>query len=67
MGTEAGTGFGFRRVHQVTIAFDGPAPVATVTGVLHRYPQVLRVPLRVASSLVAAGAPLRITRTGGPR
>jgi len=49
---------GFRRVEVVRVCFDGDGAVATVTGVVHRYPRTVRVPLSVAARLIAAGAPV---------
>jgi hypothetical protein len=55
-----GWGFGFRRVDCVRVILDGEQSRAQVTGTVHRYPHTVSVPLRVATRLVAAGAPLVI-------
>lgn len=52
--------YGFRRVERVHIRTRDGVRVATVTGVTHRYPRVVRVPVSVAARLVAAGAPLLV-------
>ncbi|MET0727587.1 MAG: hypothetical protein ABWZ76_04735 [Acidimicrobiales bacterium] len=51
---------GFRSVELVRVARGPGRTVAEVTGVLHRYPQTVRVSLATATRLVAAGAPLRL-------
>ena len=57
--------FGFRRVDRVHVRVDGAgAATADVTGILHRYPRTVPVPLRVAAELVLAGAPLDLERVG---
>jgi hypothetical protein len=62
MASAAATGrgtYGFRRVDRVHIYVDRAGHAsADVTGVLHRYPRTLRVPLVVANQLVLDGAPL---------
>lgn len=60
---DLGARYGFRRVECVHILVDNGRTVAEVTGVVHRYPRTVRVPLRFASRLVAAGAPLAIEGT----
>lgn len=55
---------GFRRVEQVRILVRPGATVAEVTGVVHRYPRTVRVPLPVAHRLARDGAPLRIEHAG---
>jgi len=53
--------YGFRRVDRVHIAVDRSGHAsADVTGILHRYPRTVRVPLKVANELVLAGAPLEL-------
>ena len=49
---------GFRRVELVRVYFEGETAAAAVTGIIHRYPRTVRVPLSVASRLIAAGAPV---------
>lgn len=51
---------GFRSVQQVRVLTTGGRPVAEATGVLHRYPQTVRVSLATANRLARAGAPLWI-------
>jgi hypothetical protein len=62
MAIAASTGrstYGFRRVDRVHIYVDRAGHAsADVTGVLHRYPRTVPVPLRVANQLVLDGAPL---------
>jgi hypothetical protein len=53
---------GFRHVDVVQLIVGGNALVAQATGVLHRYPQTVRISLATADRLVAAGAPVRIQR-----
>lgn len=60
---DLGARYGFRRVECVHILVTNGHAVAEVTGVVHRYPRTVRVPLSFASRLVAAGAPLTIERT----
>lgn len=55
---------GFRHVDVVQLIVGGSALVAQATGVLHRYPQTVRISLATADRLVAAGAPVRIQRAG---
>ena len=54
--------YGFHRVEHVHILVGNGFAEATVTGICHRYPRAVRVPLRVAARLVAAGAPLTVER-----
>jgi len=59
--------YGFRSVGHVHLVQGADAhgdAVAFVTGVPHRCPRTVRVPLRVAAELVAAGVPLNTERTG---
>ena len=58
--------YGFRRVEHVHVRIDNGASVATVTGIAHRYPHSVRVPLSVAARLVAAGAPFTVERSEPP-
>ena len=58
-----GQRYGFRRVEHVHIRLDNGHSVATVTGVVRRYPRTVRVPFGVAARLVAAGAPLTVEST----
>jgi hypothetical protein len=53
---------GFRHVDVVQLIVGGNALVAQATGVLHRYPQTVRISLATADRLVAAGAPVQIQR-----
>jgi hypothetical protein len=64
--TDIGAHYGFRHVEHVHIATEHGSTVATVTGVVHRYPRSVRVPLRVAAGLVAAGAPFTVHQAGAP-
>jgi hypothetical protein len=54
--------YGFRRVEGVHIRIGRGGAVATVTGIAHRYPRSVRVPLAVADCLVAAGTPVTVER-----
>jgi hypothetical protein len=69
MAIAASTGrrtYGFRRVDRVHIAVDRSGQAtADVTGILHRYPRTVRVPLSVANELVLAGAPLDLELAEG--
>ena len=56
---------GFRRVHLVSVRSTGDRTLATVTGVLRRYPVTVPVSLATATRLAGAGAPLRVEH-GGP-
>lgn len=58
--------YGFRRVERVSIRIGHAGTVATVTGVAHRCPRTVRVPLTVAHSLIASGAPFDIDRAEPP-
>jgi hypothetical protein len=60
---DVATRYGFRRVERVEVVIRNGSPLATVTGICHRYPRTVAVPLRVAARLVAAGAPLRVEGT----
>jgi hypothetical protein len=60
---DVATRYGFRRVEHVQVVIRNGSAVATVTGICHRYPRTVVVPLRVAARLVAAGAPLRVEGT----
>jgi hypothetical protein len=58
--------YGFRRVDRVHIVVDRAGhATADVTGILHRYPRTVRVPLSVANELVLAGAPLDLEVADG--
>jgi hypothetical protein len=64
-GRSLGRDFGFRRVDCVRVVVDGVdggLSHAEVTGVVHRYPRTVSVPMRVAARLVAGGAPLVVQR-----
>jgi len=48
---------GFRRVDFVRLIVDEDGTTAEVTGVTHRLPRTIRVPLRTANALIEAGVP----------
>jgi hypothetical protein len=54
--------YGFRRIAQVRIVYTADGVVAYATGVAHRYPHSVRVPMGVAAELVTAGIPLAVER-----
>jgi hypothetical protein len=56
-------GLGFRRIEQVHVTVHDGHAVATVTGIAHRYPRTLRVPIATAARLVAAGVPVRVDQS----
>jgi hypothetical protein len=56
----APTDVGFRRIEVVQIIVEDAGPRAEVTGVVHRLPHTVRVPLHTARALIANGAPSRI-------
>ena len=58
-GADTSDHYGFRRVEHVHIVIGEPT-VAVVTGICHRYPHSVRVPLSVAARFVANGAPLTV-------
>jgi hypothetical protein len=51
---------GFRRVECVHLIVDEHGTTAEVTGVTHRLPRTIRVPLRTAQALIDAGVPRRV-------
>jgi len=51
---------GFRRVDFVRLIVDEDGTTAEVTGVTHRLPRTIRVPLRTANALIEAGVPSRV-------
>jgi hypothetical protein len=51
---------GFRRVDFVRLIVDEDGTTAEVTGITHRLPRTIRVPLRTATALIDAGVPSRI-------
>ena len=51
---------GFRRVELVTLLVDEDGTTAEVTGITHRLPRTIRVPLRTATALIEAGVPKRV-------
>jgi hypothetical protein len=55
---------GFRRIEHVHIEVGAGYTTAEMIGTAHRYPRTVRIPLRTAARLVAAGAPLRVTGVG---
>lgn len=52
--------YGFRRIERVHITSSKTTSTATLTGVAHRYPSSVRVPLEVAARLIAAGVPTTV-------
>jgi hypothetical protein len=57
---------GFRRVEFVRVIVDEHGATAEVTGVTHRLPHTIRVPLQTAKDLIEAGVPRRVeTRLQG--
>jgi hypothetical protein len=51
---------GFRRVEFVRLLIDEDGTTAEVTGVTHRLPRTIRVPLHTAIALIDAGVPKRV-------
>jgi hypothetical protein len=51
---------GFRRVEFVRLIVDEDGTTAEVTGITHRLPRTIRVPLHTATALIEAGVPKRI-------
>jgi hypothetical protein len=51
---------GFRRVDFVRLIVDEDGTTAEVTGVTHRLPRTIRVPLRTATALIEVGVPSRV-------
>ena len=51
---------GFRRIECVRLIVDEDGTTAEVTGVTHRLPRTIRVPLRTATALIEAGVPTRV-------
>jgi hypothetical protein len=51
---------GFRRVEYVRFLVDDEGTTAEVTGVTHRLPHTIRVPLSTANALIEAGVPRRV-------
>lgn len=51
---------GFRRIEFVRLIVDEDGTTAEVTGVTHRLPRTIRIPLRTAHALIEAGVPSRI-------
>jgi len=50
---------GFRRIEYVSLIVDEHGTTAEVTGVTHRLPRTIRVPLSTATALIEAGVPRR--------
>jgi hypothetical protein len=51
--------YGFRRVDRVHVRVDADGQAtAEVTGIVHRYPRTIAVPMSVANDLILAGVPL---------
>lgn len=48
---------GFRRIEHVRIEVRPGATIVEVTGVVKRYPRTVRVPLHLATALIAEGVP----------
>ena len=55
---------GFRRVEFVRLIVDDDGTTAEVTGITHRLPRTIRVPLRTATALIEAGVPKRVETRG---
>jgi len=51
---------GFRRVEYVSLIVDEHGTTAEVTGITHRLPHTIRVPLSTATALIEAGVPRRL-------
>ena len=51
---------GFRRVEFVRLIVDEDGTTAEVTGITHRLPRTIRVPLHTATALIEAGVPRRV-------
>jgi len=51
---------GFRRIEYVSLIVDEQGTTAEVTGVTHRLPHTIRVPLATATALIEAGVPRRV-------
>ena len=51
---------GFRRVDFVRLIVDEDGTIAEATGVTHRLPRTIRIPLHTASALIEAGVPSRV-------
>ena len=51
---------GFRRVEFVRLLVDEDGTAAEVTGITHRLPRTIRVPLHTAIALIDAGVPKRV-------
>ncbi|MEY2415970.1 MAG: hypothetical protein QOH53_1304 [Ilumatobacteraceae bacterium] len=51
---------GFRRIEFVRLLVDDDGTAAEVTGITHRLPRTIRVPLHTAIALIDAGVPKRV-------
>jgi hypothetical protein len=51
---------GFRRVQYISLIVDEQGTTAEVTGITHRLPHTIRVPLHTAATLLRAGVPRRV-------
>jgi hypothetical protein len=51
---------GFRRVECVRLIVDEDGTTAEVTGVTHRLPRTIQIPLHIANELIEAGVPSRV-------
>jgi len=51
---------GFRRVEFVRLLVDEDGTTAEVTGITHRLPRTIRIPLHTAIALIDAGVPKRV-------
>ena len=59
-----GSAGGLRRVDWVALSVDGDHLTAEASGVAHRLPRTVAIPVREAARLVAAGVPLVVRRCG---
>lgn len=65
MGRRADGRLGMRRIGWVRVIVDDDGTRAEVSGVGHRLPRTVPVPLAVAAALAAAGVPLLVRRQTG--
>lgn len=64
VGTAASVGL--RRIEQVRLIVGPDGTVAEVTGIAHRYPRTIRIPLAAAARLCGAGVPFRVEHSSPP-
>jgi hypothetical protein len=64
VGRRSVSALGFRRIEFVQLIVDEDGTTAEVTGVTHRLPRTIRVPLRTATALIEAGVPKRVEARG---